>query len=73
MQKTENQIELSIHKPFGPRILEAQLPYPMIQSLNKVCDDIIKSKKKNLSLIGISTLIIRCIHPWGSRNESGNI
>ena len=57
MQKKENQIELSIHKPFGPRILEAQLPYPMVQSLNKVCDDIIKSKKKRKELDKHDTLV----------------
>ena len=57
MSKKETQIELNIHKPFGPRILHAEMPYPMVQSLNNVCDNIIKSKKRRKELDKHDTLV----------------
>ena len=65
-ESKEKQIQLNIHKPFGPRILEAEMPYPMVQALNKVCDNILSSKKqrkkldKHDSLVGHVTEELIC-------------
>ena len=46
-QKQENlNIDVTIHKPFGPRVLTAKVPMEWVDALNEQCEETMKKDDK---------------------------